>query len=81
MKTIETICYKTSDGDLFESERKASEHQENILGEALDDLLPHDDRGNVTYIDRFNLLKNMMDDPKLVSKIGTIYHALNFQED
>ena len=81
MKTIEINCYKTSDGKLFESQKDAEKHQENILGEALDDLLPHDDRGNVTRIDRFNLLTKMMDDGKLIYKIAAIHNALNFTDD
>ena len=58
MNTVEV--YKTSKGRYFASERKAIDAQIDILGELLDDLLPHDDRGNVTHIDRHNLLMNML---------------------
>ena len=37
MKTIE--AYQTSDGLLFDSERKAEEHQADLLGTELDGLL------------------------------------------
>ena len=75
---MEIIAYKTSDGKLFEDERLAKKHQENLLGEALDDLLPNDDRGNVTRTDRFNLLMKMMEDEALVSKINELYHIVNY---
>ena len=80
-KVIQTTCYKTSDGLLFEDDKKARDHQENILGEALDDLLPHDDRGNVTRIDRYNLLTKIMADAELSRKINAIHRAINFTRE
>ncbi len=45
VKTMKSVdAYKTSDGKLFEDYNKAFEHQQNIVGELLDELLPHDDR-------------------------------------
>lgn len=78
MKTI--TCYKTSDGLLFEDVKKAESHQEDIIGELLDDFLPHDDRGNVTQTDRFNLLTKMMDSD-LKNKVNRLYLAINFEND
>jgi hypothetical protein len=70
------IVYKTSDGRLFEDEKKSLEHQNDLLGEALDNLLPNDDKGRVTQADRFNLLTKMISDPLLNNKITSIYHIL-----
>jgi len=80
METLATICHKTSDGQLFEDERKARSHQEDIVGEMLDGLLPNDDRGNVTRSDRHNLLMKMLKDEDLVKKINALHHALSFTE-
>ena len=78
MKAREIEAYITSDGKLFTDEDKANEHQLNIVGELLDELLPNDDRGNVTRSDRFNLLTKMMnDEPKLKSLINELHVAIN----
>lgn len=70
-------AFRTPDDNLFLDENKAVEHLEDLIGQALDDLLPHDDRGNVTQNDRFNLLTKQLKDPKLKSKIATLHHLLN----
>ena len=74
-------AYKTSDGMLFESEHKAREHQENILGEALDELVPQDDRGNGTRADKFNILMKMIKDPELLKKVEAVYNALKHMKE
>lgn len=70
---IMTEVFMTSDGQVFHSERDAEAHQIDILGELLDDFLPHDDRGNVTYSDRFNILMKQLKDEKLLNKIKKLY--------
>jgi hypothetical protein len=79
MKTIE--AYQTSDGQIFSDDRKAKSHQDDIIGEMLDDLLPNDDRGNVTRSDRHNILMKQLKDPKLKTKIKALYEALTFSEE
>lgn len=78
MKAIEVICYKTSDGKLFEDDVKANKHQLDIVGEALDDLLANDDRGNVTRSDRFSMLLNTLKDANLKKKVTALYEAVIF---
>ena len=74
MKTIE--AYETSDGTIFACEDKALAHQENVIGEMLDGLVPHDERGHMTRIDRHNLLIKMLGDTKLKAKILELHKAL-----
>ena len=81
MKVREILVCKTSDGRLHESERKATEHQSNIVGELLDGFLPHDSRGNVTQSDRFNILTQQLEDPELKKKVNELYHHLNFADN
>ena len=79
MKTV--YAYQCSDDALFTSERDAKAHQTDIVGEMLDGLLPHDDRGNVTMSDRHNMLMKMLDDTDLARKINELGQALNHQGD
>ena len=78
--TVAITCYKTSDGQLFEDERKASVHQKDLIGEMLDGLVADDDRGNVTRTDRFNILTKMLNDPELKKKVTDLYNALNYED-
>jgi hypothetical protein len=80
----ETIVYKTSDGKVFESKNKAFSHQEDLLGEALDSFLPCDDRGNLTRVDRHNILMKQLKDPELGLKLNNLvqlFEVLNAQSD
>jgi len=79
MKIVER--YQTSDGKLFEGEKAAKDHQEDIIGELLDDLLENDDRGNLTRSDRFNILSKMLKNPSLKKKINTLAYHLNFDNE
>ena len=79
MNTVEV--YKTSKGRYFASERKAIDDQVDILGELLDDLLPHDDRGNVTSIDRHNLLMNMLKKDDLYALISDLSLVVEHMQD
>lgn len=80
-KIKEVYSFETSDGKLFTTGKEAKDHQTNIVGEILDSLLPHDDRGNVTQIDRYNLLIKQLKDPELLSKVKSLYEALTFSEE
>jgi hypothetical protein len=80
----ETIVYKTSDGKMFEGKNKAFSHQEDLLGEALDAFLPYDDRGNLTRVDRHNILMKQLKDPELGLKLKNLvelFEVLNAQSD
>lgn len=70
MKTVSK--YQTTDYQLFSNEKEALNHQLDLVGESLDDLLPHDDRGNVTYCDRYNLLMKQLKDPDLYRKVNKL---------
>ena len=72
----EVTAYQTSDGKYFEWENQARKYQDDIIGELLDTLLPHDDRGNVTMSDRHNLLMKMLtskDTPVIITKLKEAY--------
>jgi hypothetical protein len=71
-----TIVYKTSDGQYFEYERNAIAHQKDIVGELLDEMIPNDDRGNVTRSDRYNILMKMINDENLLNKVNRLQAAL-----
>jgi len=79
MNTVEV--YKTSKGRYFASERKAIGAQVDILGELLDDLLPHDDRGNVTSVDRHNLLMKMLKKDDLYALISDLALVIEHMQD
>ncbi|QCQ57897.1 hypothetical protein Barba22A_gp046 [Rheinheimera phage vB_RspM_Barba22A] len=81
MRVLQLECYQTSDGNLFTCDRKAKEHQSDIIGQLLDDFLLNDDRGNITRTDRYNVLTKQLKDPKLADKIKALYHAINFTEE
>jgi len=79
MNTVQV--YKTSKGRYFASERKAIGAQVDILGELLDDLLPHDDRGNVSSVDRHNLLMNMLKKDDLYALINDLALVVEHMQD
>jgi len=76
----EINAFQTSDGLVFTSERSAEEHQQDIIGVMLDGLVPDDDRGNVTRVDRHNILTKMIKDPTLGQKILALHNALSHGE-
>lgn len=78
MKEVE--AYETSDGRLFLDDRKATAHQQDIVGEMLDGLVANDDRGNVTRSDRYSILMNMLRDPELKQKVANLHNALQHGE-
>ena len=75
----EVEVYQTSDSVYFKCADKAIKHQEDIIGEMLDDLIPHDDRGNITRVDRHNLLMKMLNDKELHLKIKELQTALEYR--
>jgi len=79
MNTVEV--YETSNGCYFASECEAIASQIDILGELLDDLLPHDDKGNVTYVDRHNLLMKMLKRDDLYSLISDLALVAEHMQD
>ena len=79
MNTVE--LYQTSDSKTFADENKALEHQINILGELLDDLLPYDKRGNITRSDRQNLLIEQLKDKMLFNKLNVLSNVVNYAFD
>lgn len=77
----EITAFKTSDGVIFDNEKQAEAHQEDIIGTMLDDLVPYDERGNMTRLDRQNILTKMLSDPALKVKIKCLYQALTHGDD
>lgn len=73
----ETITvYKTTDGELHVNEYEAIEHQTNLIGEALDDLVADDSRGNITRSCRHSLLMSTMNDDQFKKKVVALYTAV-----
>lgn len=77
----EITAYETSDGMLFTDARKAKDHQDDIIGEALDDLIPIDTAGHITRADRHKMLISMLGDKDLKRKIAVLYAALTFEDE
>ena len=73
-------AYKTADGRLFEREREAESHGKDLLGQALDDFLPHDDRGNITQTDRYNVLMKQLSDPKTAERLRELSRLADWQD-
>ena len=74
MRTIE--AYQTSDGKIFECDRKASAHQLDIIGELLDTLLV-DIGGNVTRVDRHRILMATLENKNRDDTILKLYQAIS----
>ena len=81
IKISEVEAYQTSDGKLFTDDREAHSHQVDIIGQMLDDLIPDDDRGNITRSDRHNILMKMLNDVTLCDKIKKLHFALTFNDE
>lgn len=73
----EITAYKTSDGKLFEDEKKAFAHQQDIIGELLDHLIV-DIGGNVTRIDRHKILVATLESKERDSLIAALYYATTY---
>jgi hypothetical protein len=78
MNTIE--AYKTTDGQIFEEYTKAIKHQSEIVGELLDSLIPVDESGRMTHVDRHRLLMSMLKSKELRSIVRQLYIATECDE-
>jgi hypothetical protein len=76
-----TEVFMSSDNKSFNDENKAVAYQVDLLGELLDGFLPNDDRGNVTAIDRYNLLMKQLKDKNLYTKILNIAAVIEYMQD
>jgi|LGVE01.1.fsa_nt_gb hypothetical protein len=74
MRTIE--AYQTSDGKIFECDRKAEAHQIDLIGELLDALFV-DIGGNVTRVDRHRILMATIENKDRDSLIVKLYQAVS----
>ena len=75
------VCYKTSDGQVFESEAKAKEHAENLLGEELDGLFQLA-KLDITRHQQFKALLELLYHKKeLAASIDSIYKLLHFTDE
>ena len=81
MKTID--AYETSDGKLFDSEVKAKEYEDDLLGQELDGLLKlFNFGGQLTRIDEYNGLMRLMNNRKaLHSALVSIVNILEFNDE
>ena len=68
-------AYQTTDGNLFTSEKAATDHQIDLVGVALDTLIP-DTGGNITRTDRHKLLMAMIEDDNLAAKVEILQATL-----
>lgn len=78
MKNID--AYMIYNGDIFEDEEDAKKAELDLIGEALDGLLPFDDRGNITHVARHNLLMKQLEDKELKRKITNLYLILTYND-
>jgi hypothetical protein len=78
MREIE--AYQTSDGKLFTNYSAAEKHQADVIGEALDDLVQHDEKGNIYRGDRLSMLLNTMKHPDFKKKLATLYRHVFMDE-
>lgn len=78
MKTIETVCYKTPDGQLFDDEENANKHYDDLIGEELDGLMRLS-KINMTRTDEFKLIVGWINQPDELKKaINAIHKIINF---
>ena len=76
----EITAYKTSDGKLFEDEKKAFAHQQDIIGELLDHLVA-DIGGNITRIDRHKTLVATLESKDRDKIIIKLYQAITHNQE
>ena len=79
MQTIE--AYQSVDGSVHLSEKKAIEHDENCIGEAIDALLTEPViacRGNVTRSDQYTMALYLMNNrQELAHNVAILHRYLN----
>lgn len=77
---IETTCYKTADGRLFESEEKAKAHAADLLGQELDGLLKLA-KIDITRSQEYKALLQWMQQPsELKAAVKAIHGLLTFAD-
>lgn len=72
-------AYKTSDGKIFDNRDKAEDHQKDIIGELLDELVQDDNRG-MNRIDRYHMLINTLENPALPDIVARLHSAIQHSE-
>lgn len=75
-------CYKTVDGQLFEDERKAIDHTNDLIGQEIDGLLRLVGGIETRHREVFNGMLNMLkieNRKELKKSIDNLYHILNFE--
>lgn len=77
---IVITAYKTVDGVLFQDEEKAKEHEQNLLGAALEKLINLGDAGRLTQSEKFSMALRMMDSLQLKSCVANIHNILTHAE-
>lgn len=76
MQTIE--AYQTVDGMIFNDERRALAHEEDLLGQELDAICLLANINNMTRSDQYSFCINLMKKkPELRKIINTLYKILN----
>lgn len=74
----EVECFKTCDGKLFESERQAKDHADDLLGQELDGLLKLA-KIDITRTQEYKALMAWMDDRENLKRtIDKLHSILNF---
>ena len=76
MKTIE--AYQCSDGSIFDDERKAKAHEDDLLGAELDGLLRLFDLDNSRHQEYKSLMKVMGKRKELKQSIDSILQILEY---
>lgn len=80
MDIKEIDAYQATDGKLFTNKEEAESYQIDLIGVALDILIP-DTGGNITRIDRHKLLMAMIEDQNLANKTAALLLTLRSGED
>lgn len=77
----QVLRFQTTDNKLFDNYNLATKHQDDLLGEALDSLIPFDfGATSITRSDRHKMLMLMIDPnnrDNLTTIINELYHMLN----
>lgn len=74
-------CYKTFDGQLFEDEDKAKEHDNDLLGQELDGLLKLAEIEITRHQEYKALLKWMSNRKELKKSINLLHAILHYGDE
>ena len=78
---VEISAYKCYDGMIFEDEKKAKEHEDDLLGQELDGLLRLFDLDISRNQEYLALLSVMKKREELLKSVTVITNILNHQRD